>query len=178
GPPDAHYIVLERFLEKLIQATLEKIMNQFEYDKWCKIKKFVDVVMINKDLELNRQAAKIRDLFDKDLIEAYFQEKLASAKQLAKSKHFKISISTSTKAKEAYGVNLELFKEILAKLKEGKGSSQIHLKRLVRKYKVVDTVEGSETITIFKEQIGLAGTGIREITGSESNKVNLYKKEK
>lgn len=47
-----------------------------------------------------------------------------------------------------------------------------------KRRKVINNDECSETIPIFKGRIGLAGTGIREITGFGGNKINLCRKEK
>ncbi|CAG8614332.1 1725_t:CDS:2, partial [Cetraspora pellucida] len=120
GVPDLQYLALERSLEKTVQATMEKVpkeklvkvRDQFEYDEWCRVGKNFDNVLRNKDWDLIVKArdvtatrafmlrvankerwnivAGIRDLLEDDPIEAYFQERLANARELARNKRARL----------------------------------------------------------------------------------------
>ncbi|CAG8842844.1 831_t:CDS:2, partial [Gigaspora margarita] len=95
--PVVQYIALKRFLEKTIQATLEKVY---------KIRRFLDTAIVNKNWVLISKiwniaatrvfmlrvakkegwnvVADIKEPFDEEPMEALFQEKLLSTRQLAK----------------------------------------------------------------------------------------------
>ncbi|RIB01046.1 hypothetical protein C2G38_2232062 [Gigaspora rosea] len=87
GNSDLQFLALERSLEKLIQASLEKAVgeirrsvqvmqngeesrywprekfgkarDQFEYDEWCKVGRTLDNALVNRDLEM---IGKVRDV--------------------------------------------------------------------------------------------------------------------
>ncbi|RIB12582.1 hypothetical protein C2G38_2200265 [Gigaspora rosea] len=87
GNSDLQFLALERFLEKLIQATLEKAVgeikrsvqvmqnseknrywprekfrkarDQFEYDEWYKVERILDNALVNRDWEM---IEKVRDV--------------------------------------------------------------------------------------------------------------------
>ncbi|RIB05174.1 hypothetical protein C2G38_2220390 [Gigaspora rosea] len=83
-----------------------KARNQFEYDKWCKVERILDNALVNRnwvmigkvhDVAATRSfmlrvakkegwnvAAGIRDPLNDDPMDVFFQEKLASARQLAR----------------------------------------------------------------------------------------------
>ncbi|CAG8446014.1 4009_t:CDS:1 [Cetraspora pellucida] len=133
---DSRYIVLEKSLEKTVQATLGKALedfkrcvqsvysveddrywpkeklnkprDQFEYDEWCKLGRYLDNSLISKEWDFvvkardvaatrafmlrvaNKEgwnvAAGIKDPANDDPMEAYFHEKLANARQSARNK--------------------------------------------------------------------------------------------
>ncbi|CAG8495244.1 16920_t:CDS:2 [Gigaspora margarita] len=115
--PDLQYIALERLLEKTIQATMEKVVNdikksvqatqnidenkywpkekinkprdQFEYDEVVATRTFILRVAKREGWG----ASEIRDSSDEDPMDVYFQDKLASARQLAKNKRPKVGSS-------------------------------------------------------------------------------------
>ncbi|CAG8530520.1 8342_t:CDS:2, partial [Scutellospora calospora] len=67
-------------MEKMMQAMMGKVIgkikkNQFEYDEWYKVRKYLD----------NALSTEIRELLIDNLIEALFHDKLASARQTAKN---------------------------------------------------------------------------------------------
>ncbi|CAG8566091.1 12638_t:CDS:2 [Cetraspora pellucida] len=87
---------------------LGKARDQFEYDEWCKAGRFLDNALRSRNWDLIIKArdvvatrafmlrvaskegwniaAGIRDPLDDDPMEAYFQERLANARQVAKNK--------------------------------------------------------------------------------------------
>ncbi|CAG8838927.1 41823_t:CDS:2, partial [Gigaspora margarita] len=104
-------------------------INQFEYDEWCKIRRFLNTAIVNKDWVLIGKiqnvaatrafmirvakkegwnvATNIRDSFDKDPIEAFFQEKLLTlVSSFSNSPGEQVLISIGTKIREAPKVNL------------------------------------------------------------------------
>ncbi|CAG8820685.1 33959_t:CDS:2, partial [Gigaspora margarita] len=94
---------------------MNKPRDQFEYDEWCRVGKCLDNALINRDWEgvlkarevvatrafmlrvAKREgwsvASEIRDSSDEDPMDVYFQDKLASARQLAKNKRPKVGSS-------------------------------------------------------------------------------------
>ncbi|CAG8796471.1 1079_t:CDS:2, partial [Cetraspora pellucida] len=142
--PDSHYIALEKSLEKTVQATLEKALeefkrsvqsvysvdedrywpkekinksrDQFEYDEWCKLGRYLDSSLIGKEWDFvikvrdvaatrafmlrvaNKEgwdvAAGIKDPASEDPMEVYFHEKLANARQSVRNKQPRLENKT------------------------------------------------------------------------------------
>ncbi|CAG8814150.1 287_t:CDS:2, partial [Gigaspora margarita] len=100
--PDVQYIALERSLEKMMQATLEKVVEEIKHmnKDWVLIDKIWDIAATRAFMlrvmkkEGWNMVADIRDPFEKVLIEA--------------------STSIGTKIREVYGVDLEIFKKVLS----------------------------------------------------------------
>ncbi|CAG8439418.1 17263_t:CDS:2 [Cetraspora pellucida] len=106
------YLALERSLEKIAQTMIEKVVGQIRRSfNWEKIRKSInigqrrnwnknwDLIVKTKDIAATKVfilrvtnkeewniAAGIRDPFENDPMEAYFQKRLANARELAKNK--------------------------------------------------------------------------------------------
>ncbi|CAG8840974.1 11770_t:CDS:2, partial [Gigaspora margarita] len=97
---------------------MNKPRDQFEYDEWCRVGRYLDNAVIGQNWEAVAKAreivatrafmlrvakregwsvaAEIRDSSDDDPMDAYFQDKLISARQLAKNKRSKVENSAGT----------------------------------------------------------------------------------
>ncbi|CAG8777979.1 13260_t:CDS:2 [Cetraspora pellucida] len=81
---DSRYIVLEKLLEKTVQATLGKALEDFKSGASLEATRAFMLRVANK--ERWNVAASIKNPANDDPIEAYFHEKLANARQSARNK--------------------------------------------------------------------------------------------